>query len=191
MQTIQNTQKSSPDSAESPRRKRKLTQQELMALSEADQKRFWSYVPRKGESECWEWTGWRAKFGYGMFDVKACLYGSNSAHRLSWILTNGGIPEGLCVCHKCDNPPCCNPNHLFLGTVSENFRDMISKKRATWFKPDFKSQKGEECHKAKLTEADVLDIRSNTLSSSENAKKYGVLPNYITKIRRRESWKHI
>ena len=75
---------------------------------------------------CEEWQKYRDKAGYGhrSFKGKHML-----SHRVAWILANGEIPEGMCVLHKCDNPPCCNPNHLFLGTLNDNIQDCYSKGR--------------------------------------------------------------
>lgn len=98
--------------------------------------RFWEYVDKNGLKpahvpeldNCWVWTGGKSgKAGYGTisFRGKKCV-----SSRVSWILHNGEIPQGMCVLHKCDNPPCVNPNHLFLGTHLDNTRDMIKKGRA-------------------------------------------------------------
>lgn len=88
--------------------------------------RFWSKVDKSGE--CWLWKSSRGPKGYGQFTVKR---GSNPVltHRLAWELTSGPIEGGLFVLHRCDNPPCCNPEHLFLGTNADNVRDMMSKGR--------------------------------------------------------------
>src|SRR3982750_2711117 len=98
--------------------------------------RFWSKVDKQSDEECWNWMGSCIPFGYGQFGVTLEFLGVNSpgrtmgrAHRVAWILTNGHIPDGLHVCHKCDNRTCCNPNHLFLGTAQDNVDDMMQKKR--------------------------------------------------------------
>ncbi|MFA5898141.1 MAG: HNH endonuclease signature motif containing protein [Hyphomicrobium sp.] len=89
-------------------------------------KRFWARVSQQVEG-CWEWQGRRmAKSPYGQTTYKSKPI---NAHRLAWILTHGAIPEGLVICHRCDNPPCCRPDHLFTGTHAENTADMIAKQR--------------------------------------------------------------
>jgi hypothetical protein len=85
---------------------------------------FWEYVDRSGD--CWLWTGYRVPTGYGQAWHAGRLV---RAHRLAWELTYGPIPPGLCVCHACDVPACCNPAHLFIGPQSANLRDMARKGR--------------------------------------------------------------
>ena len=89
--------------------------------------RFWNKVMKIVETdECWEWIAFKNKDGYGLFGYN----GKNQkAHRVSWQLHNGPIPDGLCVLHKCDNPSCVNPNHLFLGTNADNIKDRVNKNR--------------------------------------------------------------
>lgn len=89
--------------------------------------RFWAKV-RKSDG-CWPWIKSRQPYGYGRFNYQGKQV---QAHRVAWILTNGPIPDDLCVLHSCDNPPCCNPDHLFLGTKGDNNRDCIRKGRGRW-----------------------------------------------------------
>jgi hypothetical protein len=97
----------------------------MSVISEADQERFWSRVNKT--DGCWLWIG-RAADGYGHITIAG---GVRKAHRVSWTLANGGIfpARHLFVCHKCDNPMCVRPDHLFLGTVQDNVKDMIQKQR--------------------------------------------------------------
>jgi len=99
-------------------------------LSESAIQRFWKFVDKS--KECWEWTGFRNKQGYGRFGIAGsqCV----NAHRVSWTIANGPIPDGQFVCHKCDNPSCVNPEHLFVGSRQDNIDDMMIKKRSRHFK---------------------------------------------------------
>jgi hypothetical protein len=89
--------------------------------------RFWAKVNRRGPDDCWVWTGSTDPRGYGHIWRQGRLV---PTHRLSYELNRGPIPDGMCVLHRCDNPPCCNPSHLFLGTKADNAHDMHAKGRA-------------------------------------------------------------
>jgi hypothetical protein len=89
-----------------------------------EEARFWARVDKSGE--CWLWTGPRDKDGYGKANVRRRAL---RAHRVSWTMANGAIPEGLIVCHRCDTPACVRPDHLWLGTQLDNVRDMTAKGR--------------------------------------------------------------
>lgn len=155
--------------------------------------RFWARVDTSGE--CWTWTGPTVGRGYG----KVSAFGSTQrAHRVAWILTNGEIPDGVFVCHRCDNPPCIRPDHLFLGDSTDNVRDMGLKGRAAtgrrngrvrhpdrypvgdnhWMRryPE-RTPRGERHPRAKFTEQQAKDIRAAYATGArvrDLADRYGV-----------------
>jgi hypothetical protein len=136
------------------------------------------------ERGCWEWTGTRFSQGYGRI---AYLNRSLKAHRVAYELFVGPIPEGKLVCHACDNPPCVNPEHLFLGTDLENLQDAARKGR--------KDHKGEKNSRVKITEFIVKQIREDyavgDIMQQDLADKYGVTQMTISNIVTRRTWKHI
>lgn len=96
----------------------------MRALTKLD---FWNKIEKSSEEDCWEWKYQRDSKGYGRLNSK--LVPTHIASRAAYILTYGHIPDEILVCHSCDNPPCCNPQHLFLGTEKDNFNDAVSKGR--------------------------------------------------------------
>lgn len=159
-----------------------------LELTAKDAVRFWSKVDRKNDlDECWNWLAGCFSFGHGQFRIGG-IGGTNAhAHRISYILTYGSIPDNLHVLHKCDNPKCVNPNHLFLGTNQDNVADMVRKGRQA-------RQKGELCCTAKLKEADVLAIRrlyKSGVSQRAIAKEYGVGQQLVSLIVSKKRWSHI
>lgn len=149
-------------------------------------------VSKDPETGCWEWMASKNAGGYGRIRAKntMCL-----AHRISWEIFCGDIPRGLCVCHKCDNPSCVNPDHLFIGTRQDNMDDMLKKGRYV----KGKTYKGIECPirgslspRSKLTEKDVIEIRrrykEGNASYRSLAKEFGVCYRNIACIIKKKMW---
>jgi hypothetical protein len=158
--------------------------------------RFWTKVQVLGEADCWEWQAFRSKFGYGKTGVGGRVH---FAHRVAWELTYGPIPDGIRVLHRCDNPPCVNPAHLFLGTMSDNMQDMWDKGR---HEPPKKQPKpapigrarGERHGLAKLTAEIVLLARQQAAAGTTYqalALQHGVTKQAIRYAVLRHTWKHV
>jgi hypothetical protein len=150
--------------------------------------RFWPKVDRRNPEDCWEWKASTTNKGYGCIAPGGATGHPLGAHRVAWTLTNGPIPAGLCVLHRCDNPPCCNPAHLFLGTILENNADMIAKGRHS--KPPI--LRGEQATNAHLSAADVRQIRElyrmGGISRSALGRRFGIVKSAIDSIIARKSW---
>lgn len=128
---------------------------------------------------CHLWTGKPNQNGYG----RICIDGRDKlAHRLAYELSRGPIPKGLAVCHRCDVRACINPDHLFVATNAENLKDMAAKGRAS---------RGEKHYKAKLTEADVMEIRASSDPVRSIARRYDVDHSLIVGIRKGTRWSHV
>lgn len=146
-------------------------------------------------SGCWIWTGNLDKDGYGELKYR---YKKYRTHRLAWTLFHGEIPKSLCVLHRCDVPCCVNPDHLFVGTLNDNNKDMAKKGRtATGIKsgqvkyPE-RRPKGIKHGMAKATEDQVIAMRSTKGESQRAlAEKFGLSQTTVGSILRRETWKHI
>jgi hypothetical protein len=144
------------------------------------QDRYWAKVDKNDPDGCWLWTGGTSS-GYGTMGAGPDKY----AHRIGYILANGPIPAGMCVCHRCDVPRCVNPAHLFLGDIPANQQDMFEKLRSTW---------GARSTLAKLTEDDVHEIRRLLragLPQTEIAKRFGVSQPSIGNINTGKTWRHL
>lgn len=155
---------------------------------------FWDRVKIGQKNECWPFLGTPHNHdGHCQFTFNGEREG---AHRLAWILTNGEIPDGFWVLHKCDNPPCCNPDHLFLGSIQDNIADMVAKGRNV--KGDRARERnfrrGSEHGCAKLTENSVIEIRirhANGEMQTTLAHEFGVTKHAIWRIVNRITWGHI
>lgn len=157
-------------------------QQQIHGLSEEE--RFIARTDTKSVKECWIWNASRRPDGYGQWrraDGQIEL-----AHRASWRLFRTEIPKGAHILHKCDNPPCVNPTHLFLGSHADNMRDMWGKGRA---RPG--QSRGEKHGMSKLTSEIVREIRTSSESGVELARKFALSATTVCDVRKRRTWKHI
>jgi hypothetical protein len=176
--------------------------------------RFWSKVDKRGPDECWEWRGHRLRAGYGRFGRAGRFPCGQSAHRISWFLTNGPIPDGFVIRHSCDNPPCCNPAHLIAGTYKENTADMLAKGRHPHGETHYSKTRPEKVIRgdrhylrknpqrvagsanpfAKLDERRVRQLRFEVEAGraiAAVAADYGVSASNVYLIVRRKAWGHV
>lgn len=148
---------------------------------------LWQLVDKLGPDDCWPFLSWKTKDGYGRLRYKGRLW---LAYRLAWTLTFGEIPRsnitahGTVIRHTCDNPSCCNPAHLRMGSQLDNIKDRHTKNRNG-------DHKGEAHGKARLTNEDVFYIRASKESGSALSEKYGVCRQVIWAVRHKKSWSHI
>lgn len=167
------------------------------------EERFWARVEKT--DECWLWTAYRLRSGYGWLRVNKVGW---LAHRRSWALCNGSIPDGLFVLHRCDNPSCVRPDHLFLGTHQDNMTDMATKGRGAHGEghgmrkhperhpsvtvPE-RLARGERVNTARLTRGQVDEIRALHAAGGVTAKalgeRFGVTPSNISQIVRGRTWR--
>ena len=141
--------------------------------------RFFDKVSSKGLWDCWEWQAGKFHNGYGKFRLDGKQRG---AHRVSFELAYGAIPEGMCVMHDCDNKACVNPLHLSLGTVQDNVRDRDQKGRTA---------SGEKIGASKITSADAAAIKQDIRTYREIAEDYGIQPSSVHNIKTGKTWRDV
>ena len=130
---------------------------------------------------CIFWRGTYFSNGYGRD-------GHRLAHRVAYESANGPIPPGLCVCHRCDEKACVNPDHLFLGTVADNNHDMMAKGRAKFYGGP---RRGERNGRARITLAAAVEIRTSRESPEILASRFGITRSYVLEIRRGKRWRNL
>jgi hypothetical protein len=146
------------------------------------QEKFWSKVTLSGSNDCWLWIGDKDPDGYGRIRSGTTRI---RAHRVSYELFIGAIDKNLVICHKCDNPSCVNPKHLWMGTTQENTSDMVSKERHAY---------GERNGQSKLTKKQVDEIKkiygTGQYTLKEIGKIFGVTYAMVHLIVKNKNWKH-
>jgi hypothetical protein len=146
--------------------------------------RFWQKVDKRGPDDCWTWTA-STSYGYGKLGIGGKRGGWKQAHIVSWELHNGPVPKGLFVCHSCDNPPCVNPQHLFVGTALDNNMDKAQKGRAS---------RGEQRWNARLTPRGVQKIRSlhrRGIDKTAIAQSMGLGRTTVHAVLEGRTWAHV
>lgn len=163
----------------------------LPPLTAARKAEFESLIIKKPGDACWEWIGFKTPDGYGKFGVgRGNQY---YTHRFAWLFHTGTDPGDMQVCHTCDNPACCRPDHLFLGTQTDNMKDMTAKGRRST--AQLKDRRGERSGMAKFKDEQVIEMR--TLRSNGGvtvkalAKRFNCHPRTVVLITGRHTWKHI
>lgn len=168
-----------------------------MHMKPTTEQRFWSHVNKT--DTCWLWTGSKRHKGYGAFVwAENGLVVQGRAHRYSWELVNGRIPEGLCCLHKCDTPACVRPDHLWIGTKADNNCDMVSKGRhvpgGTHCGGSGKWERGASHHNARLTQDIVSAIRSDHAEGMgyiRLGRKYGISMTCARKVVKKITWNSV
>lgn len=169
-----------------------------MKIRNLTRRRFWEKVEKT--RTCWVWKG--SKFQWSGYGEVRFLGKRIGAHRLSYILSRGAIPDGKSVLHKCDNRPCVRPSHLYAGTQLENMRDKLRRGRGNnpkganhpFSKNPSLAARGEAHHKSTLREIDIPVIRreyAQGVSQHVLAKQYQVTPSSISYIVTRKTWAHV
>lgn len=148
--------------------------------------RFWEKVIKRSDHQCWQWVGATDQSGRGYIGIGGRLGGIALASRISYIIHNGSVTDGMSVCHRCDNPNCVNPSHLFLGTQHENIQDAVEKGRM---------RHSEDNGLAKFTNAQIRDLRTQFAgggySFSAIGRKFGTSVSNAFRIIKRHTWRRV
>lgn len=157
----------------------------MMCITE-NQDRFWAKVHPEPNTGCWLWSGAVGLSGHGQFYLPQPVKHLTAAHRISWMMHYGDLSATQLVCHRCDNPYCVNPEHLFLGSHQDNSRDCRAKGRLK-----MPTVQGQNNAQSLLTDNDVLAIRFSRKSCAELSDEYGVARSTIHAIVTRATWTHL
>lgn len=155
-----------------------------MNLSDVPAEAFWQRVEKSNDPDsCWLWLGVRGQSGHGRMSINGEM---RYAHRIAFLLCHGSLPPA--VCHTCDNPPCCNPKHLWAGTIALNNKDRAAKGRSA-------SRVGEENTSVRISEKDVTAIRADyatgKTTQTEIAERYGLSFQHVSDIVGGKNWSHL
>ena len=183
MQTKTETQSVLVALADPPKRQRKGKPLDAMVYSAADLEKFWRNVERKGDDECWEWIAGRSTHGYGAFHIPSV--GTRTTHRVSFALHYRPLLAGEDVCHRCDNPPCVNPRHLFAGSAYDNMMDAFAKRRF---------RHSEENGRAILSNDEVRKIRKMMklgIPQKAIAETFGTSEGTVSMIKLGKQWRYV
>lgn len=161
-----------------PRLERNMADLSVLLQDESVQARFWARVDRRGDDECWPWTGYRGTKGYGKFSVGRFR---SSSSRCALAITTGASPAGLFALHSCDNPPCCNPKHLRWGTAKENAADTVERDRTHKWNG---TRAGSRNPAAKLTPEQARAVYHSRNTRAEIAAAFGITKQTVTLVRR-------
>ena len=172
-----------------------IATKQIPPLTENDKTRFWEKVDKTPISGCWIWTRAKTRNGYGNFGIGSRNFAS---HRIAFTICKGEIPFGVLVCHDCpfgDNPECCNPDHLFLGTHKENGQDAAKKGRSTrGRKHPNQTKRGENARRVRFKNEDILNMRRLSREGMTNVaigKLYNAATPHVWGIVNRKLWTHI
>ena len=168
----------------------------MHSVSEKTKNAFWNKVQIKGDDECWIWSGNRIANGYGRMYVTGKEY---RAHRISYVISNGPIPDGMLVCHKCDNRLCVNPSHLFLGTHADNTNDalakgrldphpLLTKEQVAWLRKEYATCKYTIAELAK-----ICNVKAATARAAIAGKNWKDIPIDTPSgrdVMKKRGWKH-
>jgi len=154
--------------------------------------KFLALIEPEPMSGCWLWAGsFPACNRYGRFPRDGKW---RAAHRVAWELLRGAIPDGLCVLHKCDVTACVNPDHLFLGTHTDNMRDMVSKRRHAFHRDPTRIKRGRQHGAAKLADDKILSIRNLSKRGETQAaiaRQFGISQGHVWRIVHGTRWAHV